>query len=73
MKKRIVISEEDTNDNNTETIILELNDSLMPDLDESNEIRMSNFKKVKAQKILKKKEKEKKSTQKKKKKKKRNR
>ena len=60
MKKRIVISDEDTNDNNTETIILELNDSLMPDLDESNEIRMSNFKKVKAQKILKKKETEKK-------------
>ena len=60
MKKRIVISDEDTNDNNTETIILELNDSLMPDLDESNEIRMSNFKKVKAQKIIKKKETEKK-------------
>ena len=57
MKKKASIPYDDTNDNNTETVIIELNDALMPDLEESNEISVSYFKKVKTKKIKKENEK----------------
>ena len=60
MKKKASIPYDDTNDNNTETVIIELNDALMPDLEESNEISVSYFKKVKTKKKRKEKENEKK-------------
>ena len=48
--KKVVVSDEDINNNVVDTVVLELNDILLPNPEENNEIRVSSFVAVKTHK-----------------------